>query len=1007
MTPDHPLWAWLFRAVWALPFGDAVIRANGMSALFATVAVCLLYGLVSSCLSQVISPSGLSSRRGMILTRIAGLVSALSLLFSSPFWVVATRAHHAPFDVALFLGAVAILVGYSRSRSLVWLYGLAFVWGIGTVEYTSFIIFSPFVIPAVLLLMWHKGQLRALPVVTALVCGLLGLSLYLVAAWGFYGSEGYEIREYPSYFKVIWFMWRDQYSLITSSLPREGWLLVLLTTGVPWLIGLGVVRKGVNDEPGWSDYLLHLVLSAVCGIVLMDFRLAPWAMLGHARLLVMPYVLTSLLAGYLAAFWLRQALGWGETPSERFRKLIVQLSAVILVLALLFAVASAPFRNYKSADARQARVISECADIVLDTALDSRTTDDAAWVVADGALDDQIMIKASERHANASVINLRGARSESYLKYLATTFTTPRRKNLARVGMVPLLRDLFGGEPSIRDNAVVFGAPDVWGYANYMPIPDRLCFRGAGNVSSEVLASVVDRHKSFWNAIPSQLSVVAERDDVADPLAAVARHLLRQGSMVANNLGVLLEDRGMPDRAFDAYTYSHQILPDNVSAVLNMVRMINSGHECEHAEQILSDLQRFKETGRTRHGILELSVLYGYVRDPDAFVGIARTWALTGQPHMAAQNYAKAMNLESSDQQYEIKERLAGLYLDQSRDQESEALFYELVVEDPENKKALMGLVRLATRKGDLEAARMYLATAKAAGVPDESLAMERAVIALWQSDDSKARVELEALIREDENRLSAWRLLVDVLVRAQDWRELEKASDRLRTLRGGMSLATEARAVLALRDADTVSARRLYREALTSQPNSLSLLQRILRLDLVAGDLVGALEHARVILQIDEAHALANYVVGMARMNGGEIELAEDAFRRSLESERQPEPLNDLAWLLSQKGDLAEAENLAREAVAARPKMHQAWDTLGEILLRQGKLEEAEEALQKALSMASDVGILLHMAQLQAAKGDKAHAREIITMIADKTGRLSSDAKADFDRLQRDLGDG
>jgi Tfp pilus assembly protein PilF len=176
----------------------------------------------------------------------------------------------------------------------------------------------------------------------------------------------------------------------------------------------------------------------------------------------------------------------------------------------------------------------------------------------------------------------------------------------------------------------------------------------------------------------------------------------------------------------------------------------------------------------------------------------------------------------------------------------------------------------------------------------------------------------------------------------------------------------------------------------------------------MMAHNLPAALSHARSILQFDASHALANYVVGAARLLDGEVDLAEEALRRSLKAERLPEALNDLAWLLNGKGVLDEAESLAREAAESNPSMPQAWDTLGVVLLKQDKLDEAEEALEKALSLTQEsIDTFLHMAQLQAAKGDKKHAREIMLMIADKTGRLSSEAKADYDRLQHELGDG
>jgi len=227
MTPNHPLWGALFRLVWTCPVGNAVILANALSAVFGGLAAWFLFHVVSTGILRIVNPNDLTKSHGLILARIAGVVATLALCFSSPFWIVATRAHSATFDMVLILFAVSVLMAYARGQNGVWLYVLAFTWGIGTVEYASFIVFSPLVLILTLLLMWKNGELRPLPAISAASCWLMGLSLYLVAAWHFYGSAGYEIREYPSFFKVVWFMWRDQYRLITSSLPREGWLIII------------------------------------------------------------------------------------------------------------------------------------------------------------------------------------------------------------------------------------------------------------------------------------------------------------------------------------------------------------------------------------------------------------------------------------------------------------------------------------------------------------------------------------------------------------------------------------------------------------------------------------------------------------------------------------------------------------------------------------------------------------------------------------------------------------
>ena len=280
-------------------------------------------------------------------------------------------------------------------------------------------------------------------------------------------------------------------------------------------------------------------------------------------------------------------------------------------------------------------------------------------------------------------------------------------------------------------------------------------------------------------------------------------------------------------------------------------------------------------------------------------------------------------------------------------------------------------------------------------------------MIAVLQRDDAAAREALDALLREDGKQMFAWRMLLEILIRQQDWDRLEDASIQLRSMAGGETYVAEIEAVFALRDGDLPTARRALELARSTRPNDVALLHRTLRLALLSGTPSQVEKYARMVLHADSGDALGNYAIGAVRVASGELELAEDALRRSMVRQRLPRALNDLAWLLQAKKAYAEAETLAREATALRPTMHQAWDTLGEILMRQGKLTEAEVALEKVLSLTPDsLAALLHMAQLQAAKGDEPHAREILLMIASRADRLSSKAKAEYDALHRALGD-
>jgi Flp pilus assembly protein TadD len=111
-----------------------------------------------------------------------------------------------------------------------------------------------------------------------------------------------------------------------------------------------------------------------------------------------------------------------------------------------------------------------------------------------------------------------------------------------------------------------------------------------------------------------------------------------------------------------------------------------------------------------------------------------------------------------------------------------------------------------------------------------------------------------------------------------------------------------------------------------------------------------------RALLEGDPGSALLWTNLGNAEASRGEPALAEAAYRRALElGPANADVLNNLAWLLlGQSERLAEAEELARRAVAAGgPDPHLALDTLGRALRARGLCQEAIEVFTEALAAA------------------------------------------------------
>jgi len=200
----------------------------------------------------------------------------------------------------------------------------------------------------------------------------------------------------------------------------------------------------------------------------------------------------------------------------------------------------------------------------------------------------------------------------------------------------------------------------------------------------------------------------------------------------------------------------------------------------------------------------------------------------------------------------------------------------------------------------------------------------------------------------------------------------------------------------------DLPAAAEHFEAALVRQPGNRRLIETLLRLDLALGRAETIRRHVKVLLQEDPGHALALYVRGSLQIADGDLVLAEDSLRQSLRRARLPMALNDLAWLLAERGAFDEAESLINEALAANEKQPAAWDTKGAILMRTGRTAEAEEAFGRSIALfGNNPTVHLHMGEAQLALGKQEPVRRMLEMLEPYREQLPAADRERFNRLR------
>ncbi|MEI6970300.1 MAG: DUF2723 domain-containing protein [bacterium] len=1004
-SPANPVWAAIVWLLLQIPVGGIALKVNLLSAVCGAASVGLLYRVVADMVFHWIGPDSADGSTARIASTLAGVAAAVSLAFSIPFWMVSTRAHPVSLGLLLLMACVWLLVKYAVYGGRWQMLAFAFLYGVGMVESATLVMCAPFFGLSLLYLMLRNNEVR--PIIVAEVVGLslAGLSLSLVAAWLYCGSPGFTVWGYSGWFDVLWTGWKTQYYLASASIPRNGWLLVLIMTIMPFLAVVLVARRALSGEQDIGFYLLHVVMAVVLVMVVLDLGLSPWQVTSKAGiLLVAPYLLTACLAGYMAAYCFMLFVSI-LASSERIRpgsgRWAIGLAVAVPLLILLLVAA---FRNLPVVDARPVRTANAYARQVV-AGMGKRS-----WLITDGRLDNLFMIAAADAGRKISIVCPRRDGNELYMKYVASLFESPRLRTLAEVGLMPLLQTWFRSDSQISSKVCVLGPPDIFAEAGLTAVPNKLSFIGCAADRLPDPAQLMEDHRAFWRMMVPRLGRDAGHPTDL-PRTDPAGDVRRRVAFVANNLGVYMEDQGRTNDAAEAYGKAREIDPDNVSALLNLAILLNKGVEVKDGESVKREMEVLIASSGGVANPWELSRMFGYVRTPSAFVGVGRVWAQTGQTGLAAAGVARGAAMLSDGGRDDLAGIVAGMYVGQADDLPGEAACNEILAKDPGNKGALLGLARIALRRKHLNRADELLTKAESAGADMSIVAMERAALSHTAGKSGDARLILEKLLADKPDLLQAWVLLCGIMVQENDMASVDNCLAKMAGIKGSQFYVALISGHIAMKKGNRLDARVCFEKALRATPNNLFALQQLLRLDLAEGKTKSMGASARAVLRIDPRNPLANYAMGCVQTEEGSKDLAENSLRTSLEGDRLPAALNNLAWLLQERGAFEEAEKLAREAIATSGRLPRFWDTLGVILMKTarddaGRLAEAEQALNNAMAAAKDAPeLVLHMATLQEMKGDRKKARTLLDTIAARKDALSKNDRRDMERLAAKLG--
>jgi len=975
-TTLDPLWGWVLRGCARLPMGTIAGWAGLFSALCGAACVALLAKLMMR-VGYLIrnEPGRYSFVREAQARRLSGVVAGLYLACSIPFWVASTRSLPDTFHVLLLLAFAWFVSQYQHWGRRRHLFLAGFLFGLGASEFPTFLVFSPLAIFVVVREMFRWRSLRTWQGHAALFGGLaLGLLFYPLDAFVFY-KQSLAAGAYVAPLAAVQQLLAVQVQQITQIRFSPGFLVIVAVSALPWLTLFAMSSRSPWFYE-WGQVGMRLVfLGGFCAI-LFDASFSPWNLTGMGYLMITPYLMLAICAGYVAGEFLILGERQAMLDASPLRKGIRRASTWF-ALSIPVVVLAGGACNWRVVDGRYGRITARAVSEVLGR-LHGRDI-----LISTGLLDESLCYAVLEDQRPELIISAPQVASELYLKRLARAFAQPTLRE-------PLLQNAFGlfvenllmAEDGLERVGII-DLPDMLNEFGYL-VPDGFHYRLELSSDRIDLPAVVAAQKPFWDWMEQMAEHPAPERNVIRPY----QDLLRQtASKVANNLGVLQMRSGDDAGAVETWRNARRMYPDNLSVLMNLVEWSSTSETPDAAEWLADWEDRQTELSGERW---VLALRFGYVWNAREWVKRGCVWALSG---VAATEEAARRKPAVSDEDEATNDNRAqvldqayllwgGLILD-------DGYYRGRLLKDERNTGALLALCRLALRHNDPDAAEAYVAEAMAMGLAEEQTLFDRAMVAYVRGDKAAALKSLTDLSRQTPGDLRVWMAIL--LLAAEDDPLSVEALKMLKS-QGAAPIGVHlALASVHMARQQWAAAQAELDKAIQMEPRNVQAWEMMVVLAQERGNKPLLDAGMRALLDRNPDHFLQYQNAGVEAYRKGDLAKAEASFRQGLQRQRNAVLLNNLAHVITeQDGNLQDALKLINEALLRQPGQASMLSTRGAIYVKLGRFEEARQDLQESLRKQGRTGtLLLLLAQTYEGLGDRTRSLTAAKALAVELDKL------------------
>ncbi len=992
----RPVWQFLMSALGGLPGSRILPAAHLLSALWGALCVWLMY-LVALRLRRAPVVTATAAGLGQLerTRQVSALAAAGFLAVSAPLLIVATRIHPFGFDLALLLTALWLTLRFRDDPACATWLGFAAVYGIGIAEYPTFILLAPVFLTVWIWLFWRSKKAPVRWIAPGVLLGAAGVSVGLLFSWSYAASPVAEWREFDSMWTVYHYFLIEQYQQIRYSVPKTGWLIVLLTMVLP---GLYVWWNGFEDADDLYTNLGHIalriILLGVAIVLLFNLPGSPWRVMGPHTVLVTPYAITALWFGQLVGFFYHQAT---RPLTERFRargRARSPVPARALLFALLAMLATAGYLNATKIAPAQAVPLVRAADEVLEG------VGDRPYLISNGLLDGVMQWRAVAAGRDFRLINRTRGNSRAYLRFMNSWMRNPDVEAMVEAGFAPYLDVWMNSTTNLPGRLAVQDIPDLWTMQGFRWLPVQGFYAGydPASLSAEERDRLLQQAIAYVEKNLGDFRHGAPRPEL---LREAYRLLSRQLSVFANNLGYTLAGLDRLAEARSAYEAALAFQPDQVSALINLADLARTEGRDDEATALREKFERIMREQSIPAQPRVLTMLYGHLRNNVLFLQEGVALMQAGMTESGIETLRRAVTDLPGGHGSEIL--LAQALYEGGQIPASLEAFRAVAENDPANTAAWLGLARSQTVLRQTNEAAASFARLADMGLAPELIEVELGFLMLAMNNHAEAVQRFGRHLDRDTVAGPAAVGTMWAAARIGDQAALARAVrvlDQMPNYYAGQMALYE----WALRNRDLIKARECLTQARRIQPGNTDALEKYIRLELMEGREATAKLALDQLLALDSAHPFGNYLLSGIHQKNGRLDLAETALRRALPRDTAGEASYGLSWVLAVQGQHGEALRLIDQALARQPGNPSFLGTRGIILNGLEQWPEAERQLQTAIAqIPSDIPLFrAHYALALSRQGRSQQAREQVADLLDED-QADLDVKAVLDRITPD----